>query len=405
MGLVSPLGASLWATYRALLEGRTLADRLASVPQEVEVCTPEGLLSFVRCVGGVPGAWRSPYDPSVSLGELAAHEALRDAALDILEARRMPMVIASSKGAVNAIVSPHAPTQRGASVLSPHGFLAHHLRARLGGVSPCSAAVPATECVVAACASGVAALDRAIRILVRMPADQPARVLVVGVESALHALFIHSYRNLGVLAPISREAYAGKPLAPDRHGFVLNEVAAAMVLERSGLTPSDPDDSRPGLRLLGTRRLANGSHLVRSGDAQPAIEELGRWSVRTLRLAGRSMDAGVMLHPHATGTMEHDAAELGALARAMGHDAELVSAYAVKGALGHGLGASGLVSAVIAGMIARHARVPAMPWLRAGNVQTPFRLHVSGGRGTWPLHAVFASGFGGHAACALLATY
>ena len=61
-------------------------------------------------------------------------------------------------------------------------------------------------------------------------------------------------------------------------------------------------------------------------------------------MARRPVD---LIHAHTTGTVEQDPAELLAYQRAMGlthhFSARPVDVYAVKGALGHGLGASGLV--------------------------------------------------------------
>jgi len=400
VGLISPLGQSAGSTYRALLEGRTLKDRLSEVPDDLDPQTPMGFLKLIQGVGGVAAARRMPLDPAVGLAEIAATEALRDAGLPILETRHMPIILASSKGAVGALCSNDSQIRHEAAALSPHGFLARHVRGRLGGVGVGEDA-PVTECVVAACASGLAALDRAQRALMRLPAGRPARVLVVGVESALLPLFLHSYNNLGVLAPLEGKRYVGRPLSARRSGFVLNEIAAAIVLERRERT-SERAGGRPGLQLLGVRMANDGTHLVKSDPAQPALRNLAGWALQVLRESGGHSAEHLLLHPHATGTIDHDPNELNALSDACSTNAESTSAYAVKGALGHSLGAAGLVSLVIACMIARHRRLPPMPWLSEDAISTPLRLHVSGREDTWASHAVFAAGFGGHAGCAVI---
>lgn len=400
VGLISPLGLAAWSTYRALLEGRTLQDRLRDVPDDLDPGTPAGFLKLIQGVGGISAAGRMPLDPAVGLAEIAATEALRDAGLSVLEAQHMPIIIASSKGAVGALCSSDRQIRNEAAALSPHGFLARHVRSRLGGTHVGEDA-PVTECVVAACASGLAALDRAQRVLRRLPAGGPARVLVIGVESALLPLFLHSYNNLGVLAPLDGKRYVGRPLSTRRSGFVLNEIAAAIVLERTE-SRSGMAGGRTGLQLLGVRMANDGTHLVKSDPEQPALRNLADWALQLLRESGWSPGENLLLHPHATGTIDHDPNELSALSDACSTNAERTSAYAVKGALGHSLGAAGLVSLVIASMIARHRRLPPMPWLSDCAISTPLRLHVSGREDTWNSHVVFAAGFGGHAGCAVI---
>ena len=81
------------------------------------------------------------------------------------------------------------------------------------------------------------------------------------------------------------------------------------------------------------------------------------------------------------------------------------SVYACKGAVGHGLGAAGLVSAVLACMIGRAGQRPPMPWLDADGpmAEAPFPIraqrHVVPRQGH---HAVVAAGFAGHTAGVLL---
>jgi len=92
--------------------------------------------------------------------------------------------------------------------------------------------------------------------------------------------------------------------------------------------------------------IANEAHdLVRPA---PVMEALSHIAQRLL--ADRHID---MLHPHATGTAHHDPAELSAVAPHLHNQPD---GYACKGALGHGLGAAGLVSLVIACLCAKTRR-------------------------------------------------
>jgi 3-oxoacyl-(acyl-carrier-protein) synthase len=259
--------------------------------------------------------------------------------------------------------------------LGPHGYVGWHLRKRLG-------LRPRRHCV-AACASGLVALEEAVAQLRRGACE---RALVIGSEAALLEPFVHSYRRLGVLAPLTREGYRGRPLDRARDGFALAEQGAAVLLERGA---PDAAVDGPCVRDVATR--GEGADLVRPAPGMPALDAVAQ---RLLR--GRSIG---ILHPHAPGTPEQDGEELSVYAR---HLDEPARVYANKGALGHALGASGLVSLVIACLCARTGRRPPMPWLESP-VESALPLMASAEqtpRGA--AQAVFAAGFGGHVGGAVI---
>ena len=104
------------------------------------------------------------------------------------------------------------------------------------------------------------------------------------------------------------------------------------------------------------------------------------------------------VNAHATGTQEHDEVEMRVYVEALGcgpHKRVTPYVYANKGALGHGLGAAGLVSLVLACLCAKSRSVPPMPWL-TDPIGTPFPLTPEASNlKASSTHAVFAAGFGG----------
>ena len=395
VGLVSPLGHSAPQTFRALLAGRTIGERVKSLGSNPDPVT------LAAAAGGVSMAKHCATDPAVDLAEWAAREALGDAGLT---SDGLDCVIGASKGAVQALTTawakhtnPHAlrkltlgpvpsPVPRDcelAVALGPHGYLAHHLRRRmrLGQVTN----------VVAACASALAAVHKARTILLNHNHLSGRRsILVVTSEAALLPAFIASYHRLGVLSPLTVQGFAGRPLDGHRCGFMLCEVGAAVVLEVT-------EQPSPGqIELCNTAVATDGYDLIRTS---PSMESVGQIAARFL--SNGPID---VLHPHATGTIDHDPCELAAFARNMGpkHSVQATDVYAVKGAIGHGLGSGGLVSLVVAVLCALFNRRPPMPWLN-DPIQTPFRLHPAEvSLKPYARHAVFSAGFGGHAAGALI---
>ena len=399
VGLVTPLGVGAWATFRALLTGRTVSDRLSGLEEGTEP------VALARAIGGVASAGHGATDPTVELAERAAREASGEAGVGLAG---LPTWVGASKGAVGRLAAGRWPLAAGsdacgggsqeaveAVAFGPHGYLLHHLSRRTG--------LSMRGSVVAACASSLVALDQARRWLIAQPAasgQRPAAALVLTAESALVPLFIHSYRRLGVLAPLTVHDYQQRPLAERRGGFVLAAAGAAVVLRR--LPPGEAP--RPGqVELVDTATACDAYDMIRPAPGQPALRHVAERLVHNRDIA--------VLHPHAPGTADHDPEELAALAAALGVDDQQSAVgrppavYANKGALGHSLGSSGLVSLVLATLAARTGRLPPMPWLDRPLADAPLPLtaapHIDADR-RHTCHAVFASGFGGHVAGAVL---
>lgn len=405
-GLVSALGVSAWETFRALLDGRTIAQRTSGLLPETD------LVSLVQATGGISCARVIATDPAVELAERAAREALSMAKLDAGSTapdRAFDLILGTSKGAVHALsaaaeklltASPRGrpkPIQKTcelAVALGPHGYLTHQLRTRLGMTSPAHGERHVSH-IVASCTSGLAALHIAANRLRSLAhKGETGRILVVTSEAALLPLFIHSYSRLGVLAGANCDNYVGRPLDQARSGFMPAEMAAAVVIETT-------NESEPGnIELLDTALMSDTHDMVRSSKTMSALVNIAN------RLFSHCpLDA---IHPHATGTTDHDPAEIAALENALAKlPPALPQVYASKGAIGHGLGASGLASLVIACMCATARRLPPMPWLNKP-IDSPLlhdssaRASTNNARDALACHAIFAAGFGGPVAGALI---
>jgi len=392
VGLLTPLAHTAWATLTSLLAGRTLADRVERLPETIDP------VNLVRSLGGISVVRHVARDPAIELAERAAREAAYQAGID---PKWLPTWLGTSKGAVAALTEaaemvqqhrepdPRHPEQDAwlAGALGPHQYLTTHLARRLGS--------PERAQHVAACASSLTALHQARRALLQNQTPEPY-ALVVTAEAALLPMFVHSYRRLGVLAPLTREEYRQRPLDAARSGFMLSESGAAVVLKR--LPPGAAPE--PGqIELTGTAVANEAYDMIRPSPEMPALER-----VAEELLAPHPVE---VLHPHAPGTAEHDPQELTIYRRAIeaahGRAAASPALYACKGALGHGLGAAGLTALVLSWLCLRTGKRPPMPWVETPVEAAGMTLETDTGscdrRGR---HGIFAAGFGGHVAGATL---
>ncbi len=180
------------------------------------------------------------------------------------------------------------------------------------------------------------------------------RVLVVAVESSLHALFIANFARLGVLPP---PGYGCRPFDRQRKGFVMSEAAAAIALEAPATktpAPSQPAAAGP-CRYPALTSFHWGGDATHLTGSDPEMATLRR-------LVARAANAGRVdfVHAHATGTPANDEAELNAIHGALHgrSNPRPLPVVSHKGAIGHALGAAGLVAAAISAMAHRHQLIP-----------------------------------------------
>ena len=356
VGLVTPLGRSAEATWQSLLAGRHVTDHT-----RVEPAGHAGL-------------------PSVTaLAIEAAEQAVAEAGWD--PGRPTAVVCCTSKGPVEQWMRP--PHPRSDKVRSGGG-VAFDLDRFGFGMAPVTAGVAATLqlgdgprlTISAACAGGLQALARAALLIHGGEAD---RVLVVAAEASALPMFIASFDRLGVLPPPGQLC---RPYDIDRQGFLMSEAAAAVCLERVGRTI---DTVRP----VGVDRFAIGA------DASH-LTGVDRSGVHLRRLVAAVVDGNPpdLIHGHGTGTEMNDAAELAAFDAALPDGGAGTTLYSHKGAIGHTLGASGLVSVAISALCHRYATVPPMPttrWPARTRLHTPTAVQSRVVRHS----VVCAAGFGG----------
>ena len=300
LGLVTPLGPGVEQTWQALLAGRCIVDH-APVP-------------------GIESA------KAIRLATLAAQEALRQSRWNAtaLADLRTALVVGSSKGPVDEWMRGPWPHLM-AGVGQTCGLLARELA--IGG--------PRTT-IAAACASGLTALASAVNMIIH---GHASRAVVVAVEASVHPLFISSFRRLGVTAP---PGHGCRPFDLHRRGFLMSEAAAAVCVEAAHNPIGQP--------LAALDRFALGGDAAHLTASDPNGQVLGRMLAHVID--GRPVD---LIHAHGTGTVMNDPIELSAVESNVTAPALL---YSHKGALGHSLGASGLISIVLNCLAHEHGLVP-----------------------------------------------
>ena len=230
--------------------------------------------------------------------------------------------------------------------------LEHHAKA--GIISP-----------VMADASGGAAISQAWRQVVLGEADV---AICGGVEARIEPVPVASFAQAGLLSTNNDDPQgACRPFDKDRDGMVLGEGGALMLIETEEHAKAR---GAPILaRLMGAAMTSDGYDSVKPNPDGAAA---GDAIARAIELAGLTASDIDHINAHATGTTLGDLAEARAIGRALGD--HMPAVYAPKAALGHSMGGSGAVDAVLTVQALRDGIVP--PTLNTKNVDPEIALDV-----------------------------
>jgi 3-oxoacyl-[acyl-carrier-protein] synthase II len=247
-----------------------------------------------------------------------------------------------------------------------------------------------------ACAAGSIAIGTAYRYIRHGELD----VAIAGATELLcEFLPFLGFNSLGLInGDAGRDpAERCRPFDSKRHGFVLGEGSAFLVLESA--EHARARGAKPLARIAGFAKQSEaGSVLASNEDGS----EFARCIRAALEDAGLSPNDIDHINAHGTSTLSNDAAESRAISQIFGPRAGEIPVTANKSALGHALGASGAIEAILSVLslvegtllptLNYEAADPALPSL---NVVTEARPA--------PLKTILSNSFGmGGENCALI---
>jgi 3-oxoacyl-[acyl-carrier-protein] synthase II len=204
---------------------------------------------------------------------------------------------------------------------------------------------------VSACATAGHALGEAAETIIRGDADV---MLAGGSEAPIFEPLVGAFAAMRALSTRNDDPpAASRPFDQGRDGFVIAEGAAVLVLEE--LDHARRRGAAVLAELCGYGATADANHIT-----LPAPGGAGgvRAARRALEKAGMAPAEVDHVSAHATSTPEGDPAELSALRTIFGEHASSVAISAIKGAIGHTLGAAGGIAAVAAICAMREGCVP-----------------------------------------------
>ncbi len=311
---------------------------------------------------GVDGREAKRMDRFSQFGLAASFQAVKDSGLDFSkeDSYRCGVMIGSGIGGIETLQEQNRILlERGVSRVSPMTVPRLMVNAASGNVSIMFGLNGPNTSVVTACATGANAIGDAGRFIQHGLADI---MIAGGAEAALCELGMASFCAARALSTRNDDPQrASRPWDKDRDGFVMAEGSGIIVLEEYEHAVK-----------RGAKIYAELAGYGMSGDAYhiTAPEPSGKGATAAMTFA--IADAGIApeqveyINAHGTSTILGDIGETKAVKAAFKDHAYKLAVSSTKSAIGHLLGASGGVEALVTAMAVHRGVLP--PTI---NLETP----------------------------------
>ncbi|MDE2355115.1 MAG: beta-ketoacyl-ACP synthase II, partial [Alphaproteobacteria bacterium] len=386
LGMVTPLGWGVEASWRAILAGRSGAGRITAFDASDYGCQVACEVPRVDGRGGGSPNLAGVFDPDqvmspkdqrrvndfILYAVAAADEAVRDSGWtpQTEEDRyRTGVNIGAGIGGLSTIADTAIELkEKGPRRVSPFFIPSALINLASGQVSIRHGFKGPNHSVVTACATGAHAVGDAMRFIQYGDAD----VMVAGgAEATVCPIGIAGFLACRALSTGFNDTpqKASRPYDKDRDGFVMGEGAGVLVLEE--LEHAKARGARIYAEVVGYGLAGDAYHIT-----APAEDGDGgfRAMQAAINRAGLTPADINYVNAHGTSTPLGDEIELGAVERLFGQAAGKLAMSSTKSAIGHLLGAAGAVEAIFSVLALRDQVAPPTINLDNPSVDTPVDL-------------------------------
>lgn len=355
LGTMNALGLDVESSWARMLRGESGVGLIKRFD------TTEQTVKFAACIDWDPlKHFATPdlrkLDPFTMWALVSTDEALRDAGLEPdkeSEERRerWGCILGTGIGGITGIEEQHQGLlEKGPRRVSPHFVPKIMANAVSGQVAIRHGLLGTCFTTSSACASAGHAMGMAWRAIQFDDADM---VVTGGSESATTPLSLAGFANMRALSTRNDDPQsASRPFDKDRDGFVMGEGCGVLVFEE--LEHARRRGARIYAEVKGFGSTDDGHHIT-------APEESGKGPARAmreaLRHAGLAVEKVQYINAHGTSTPYNDAIETRAIKSVFGAHARKLSISSTKSMIGHLLGASAAVEAVVTALSVHHGVV------------------------------------------------
>jgi len=378
LGMVTPLGCGVEATWANILAGKSGAVRITDFEVDDLACKIAARIPRGDGTDGTydPDQWMDPkeqrkVDEFIVFAMAAAKQALDDADWHP-ESREDQLatgvMIGSGIGGLGGIYEASLTLKdRGPRRISPFFIPGRLINLAGGYVSIEHGLKGPNHAVVTACSTGTHAIGDASRLIAFGDAD----VMVAGgAESAVNRLSIAGFCACRALVTAYNDdpTRASRPYDKDRDGFLMGEGAGIVVLEE--YEHAKARGARIYAEVIGYGMSGDAYHITAPSEDGDGAYRCMEAAIKRAGIATSDID---YINAHGTSTMA-DGIELGAVERILGDHASEAAMSSTKSMTGHLLGAAGAIEAIFSILAIRDQVCPPTINLDNPSVETKLDL-------------------------------
>ncbi|MFQ5686703.1 MAG: beta-ketoacyl-ACP synthase II [Candidatus Scalindua sp.] len=354
LGAVTPVGHEKDQLWESLCNGESGISNITSFDT-----TDQDVLIAGEASDFDPGKWfdkkeERRLDRFTQFAVASATLAIEDSGLDLdkVDKRKAGSIIGTGIGGIIEIEAQHKILlERGPSRVSPFMITKLMANAAPGYIAIKFGLQAANFSIITACASGAHAIVEAFRIVQRGEAD----IMVAGgTEATITPLCVSAFSNMKALSTRNDDPLkASRPFDKDRDGFIISEGSGIIILEE--MENAKRRGANIYAEMLGFAMSDDAHHIT-----APHPEGDGACIAMKNALKDSKLNPEQIsyINAHATSTPLGDMIEISSIKKVFGDHVKDLSVSSTKSMLGHQLGASGGVEALICSLIVDKGVMP-----------------------------------------------
>jgi beta-ketoacyl-acyl-carrier-protein synthase II len=355
LGAITPLGITLEDIWNSLLEGRSGVRKITQFDASGLPCQIAGEIPDFNPTDYLDKKEARRFARSSQIALAAAIKAVEDAGLPATmpEPERSAVYFGTGIGGLDVFEDSNKVFHaKGYSRVNPFaipGTLPNMAAFVIGRQFQC---LGPNFTITTACATSTQAIGEACELIRRGAADI---VISGGTESLIRDFVMAGFIAMRALTSSYNEhpEQASRPFDLNREGFVFSEGAGALIVEE--LEHARKRGAHIYAEIAGHAASSDAFHMAAPDPDAAGPARAMRWALQDAKLNTEEID---YINAHGTSTGLNDTTETRAIKSVFGDHAYQVPISSTKSMIGHAMGASGALEAIVCTKAIQHGWLP-----------------------------------------------
>jgi beta-ketoacyl-acyl-carrier-protein synthase II len=344
IGATTPLGSNVEKFWEDLLAGRSGIRKIQSFDASDMPCQIAGEIPDFVPTDYMPAKEARRMSRSSQIALAAVQMAVQDSGLEepMANLERVGVSVGTAVGGLErSVESARVYREEGLSKVSPFtipssiaNMSAFHIAERYGALGP-------SMCLVTACATGTQIIGEAAQTIRAGRADI---VLAAGTEAMIEGFAVAGFVKMRALPTNYNDdpERASRPFDANREGFVFSEGSAGLVIE--SLEHAQKRGAHIYAEIAGHASSSDAHHMAAPDPSGAGAHRTMRWALEDAQISPDEVD---YINAHGTSTPANDSVETLAIKSLFGEQAYGIPVSSTKSMIGHPMGASGAIEAIV----------------------------------------------------------